>query len=251
MASFEERVLRILREEAADIRMLMLDNEPDPTPGLAMDKPVWGFGVEGVKAELNKVEQMVSYLYAQATEKEQDENDPRSKEAQAEALDLVSTMLGDDSDDDNPNWWDRVCDWFKRWSPDVDVNILPGLELDTKDVFITQGIRQLPLPAKFKALLLLGYGAGSKILGEIKDSLDKGMMVWMLQQMAETKGFINNMLSKMEAEVLTSHGLLSKVHNDIQELEIPIPPATNNSIAASNNMLQTLLAEVADLRGLL
>lgn len=251
MASFEDRVRRILREEAADIRMLMLDDTPTQSPSIAPHPINGSYGLEGVKAELQKVEQMVSYLFLNATEEESEENDPRADEAKKEALDLVSTMIGDDSNDEDSTWWDRVCDWFKRWSPDVDINILPGLEIDTQDIFVTQGIRQLPLPAKFKAMLLLGYGAGSKLLKSIKEEIDFAFMAGALKTLSQTKSDMRTMLLKMENEVLQNYNLLSKVDRDLSELEVPIPPATNNSIAASNNMLQTLLAEVADLRGLL
>lgn len=248
MSKFDERVRELVAQELADVRNLFLDADMNPETRVINNPSSPGFGEEGLKPEIARIEQLLSLLYASEIAKSTDDQSEEGKEVRK----LVEQLITEDTrDPDNSPAADKIFKWLEEYHPDININ-LPfsgDNQLDTNDIIINQGIRALPIPKKWRALGMLLFGAGKKLVG----ALDKEQLKWMIWDLMKwsdnTKKEVETLLLKMENEVKDDRAAVSRLQQSVDRL--PIPTVGNNNSLAAISMLQALQAEVSEIRGLL
>lgn len=252
MTKFDQRVRELVAEELTDIRALFLDVEKVSTDQGSSTSG--GFGQEGVKPQLLRVEQMVSKLYTHMLKEKVNEDQEEDNE---EFRQIVDELIAEpySANDDNSPAADKLFKWLEDYHPDININ-LPfsgNDELSASDLAINQGIRMLPIPKKFRALGMLLFGAGKKLVGKLSEEQLK-WMIWDLIKWSDgVRKEIKRLILKMEDE-LKEHRASDEFHarelsDQISQIQPP-QSLTNNSLTLLNTT-QAIQAQVHAIRRLL
>lgn len=254
MPKLDERVRKLVAEEVQDMHALFLDvDQKNPEQGSQIPA---GYGLEGVKAELAKVENMISQIYAKQV-MQPDEEEEKSEEEKRKVKELVARILQTSEDDDSTltDALTEVLNALKQWNPDIVINApFSGADVpDAGDVAVTAAIKALPIDPRIKALALLMFGVGGKIFRKYDNFLRDATLAQTLIDLDRTKKQLKDMLLKLENEVNQGRAEMSRetrrLKDDISNIKPP-EALTNNSFQTTS-MLQVVLADLSDLRRLL
>lgn len=257
MPKLDERVRKLVAEELADVRNLFLDVDRDSSPSYQGPDHI-GFGVEGIKPEVQRIEQMLSYLYGQALreEDEEDKDDDSPREVQ-KAKRLVAKILQTSADDDaaGENILTEVLDLLREWKPDIIINTpFSGTDApDVADLGVTALIKTLPIDPRSKAIALLLFGLGGRMFRKYDDFMRDWTLATTVTDLSRLQKRLNDLALKVEEEVNSQRREQARDKQQLlQEIgKIEPPKALTNTSYSSNSMLQVVLADLDEIRRLL
>lgn len=177
MSRQEDMIRRILEAELQDIRERFISAPPSELPEIVVQAPqLSGYGLEGVKAELVTIEQLIRSILPQIQPQEEEEqDDPVLNDL------LANPPTEGDSPEREDDWVDRVAERLKR-------RLKPHPVLDEAG----RAFKGLG------AILWNLFSAGAENLGEALHNFLLGYKLWNLMNLTRQ---VNQNILKVENEL--------------------------------------------------
>lgn len=250
MSREDDRIRRIVSEELRDVLLLQLDDMQDHAelPDPVIETFRRGFGLEGVKAELETIEQLIrTYLIPSLKEQGREVKDP----PEAERL-LENPPEGDASPEEEANWLKEV--WRSITGRDLDLDINPvHIEINKPAsgplTFVLGSLmnKMSGLPLWLRLVLATTYEAaenGDQMAGALANVME-GYMLWRMRSSID-KMYQNQM--KIENEVNANAKDIGKVQRKLDKLN---PERESDKTLDIGQRLKVIQSDLDDIRGLL